>query len=170
MKRVFLFNGFLSGLPALGIAIAGNSGLGLVSGLRPLYEFFATMGMRAMEPLPATQFQFEVFLKRATELGRKVADQAGNRQIFKSIFKDSFTWYEQLPDIRLNLLPDFILLAKNTVDALPEESRGNYIERIQQAEEYALAENYEEAFEALAEVYNSCIGKLAENYPVITVE
>ena len=57
MFRVYAMSAPLQGLPALGIAIAGGTGNGLVSGLRPVYHFFQMMQMRALEPVPATRLK-----------------------------------------------------------------------------------------------------------------
>jgi len=56
MFRVFAPSAPLQGVSALGVAVAGGNGNGLVSGLRPVYHFFQVMQMRAMEPLPVTRF------------------------------------------------------------------------------------------------------------------
>ena len=46
MFRVYARSAPLQGLPAFGIGIAGGTGNGLVSGLRPIYHFFQMMQMR----------------------------------------------------------------------------------------------------------------------------
>ncbi len=70
MFRVFARSAPLQGLPAVGLGIAGGTGNGLISGLRPVYHFFQMMQMRAIEPLPATRFNFQAALERAGELGQ----------------------------------------------------------------------------------------------------
>ena len=72
MFRVFAMSGPLNGLPALGLAIAGGSGTGLVSGLKPVYHFFQIMRMRAIDPVPATRFDFDKALSKAMEQGRQI--------------------------------------------------------------------------------------------------
>ena len=43
MFRIYAMSGKLRGLPALGVAIAGGTGNGLISGLKPVYHFFQIM-------------------------------------------------------------------------------------------------------------------------------
>ncbi len=87
MFRVYAPSAPLQGMAAFGIAVAGGTGNGLVSGLRPLYHFFQVMQMRAMEPLPATRFNFAAALERAQTLGEKIAELAGQRAPFKTLRK-----------------------------------------------------------------------------------
>lgn len=72
MFRLYAMSGPLNGLPALGLAIAGGTGNGLISGLRPLYHFFQIMQMRAIAPVPATRFNFESVLKQARTQGMEI--------------------------------------------------------------------------------------------------
>jgi multimeric flavodoxin WrbA len=46
MFRIYARLGPFQGLPALGIGIAGGTGNGLISGLRPVYHFFQIMQRR----------------------------------------------------------------------------------------------------------------------------
>ena len=55
--RVFARSAPLQGLPAFGIGVAGGTGNGLVSGLRPLYQFFQVMQMRASGTAPGHAVQ-----------------------------------------------------------------------------------------------------------------
>ncbi len=78
MFRVYARSAPLNGLPAVGIGIAGGTGNGLVSGLRPVYHFFQVLQMRALEPLPVTRFNWNATCARARELGAALAGMAGN--------------------------------------------------------------------------------------------
>ncbi len=118
MFRVFARSAPLQGLPALGIGIAGGTGNGLVSGLRPLYHFFQMMQMRAIEPLPATRFNFDSALERARELGHEIADMSGKRVPFEGR-EDLLLWYDDLPYLGLTRLEERRLLADLTTAALP---------------------------------------------------
>ena len=84
MFRVFAMSGPLNGLPALGLAIAGGSGTGLVSGLKPVYHFFQIMRMRAIDPVPATRFDFDKALSKAMEQGRQIGKMSESRERFDS--------------------------------------------------------------------------------------
>lgn len=110
MFRVFAFSSPTDGLPALGIAIAGGSGNGLVSGLRPLYHFFQVMKMRAIEPVPATRFNFAEALQRSEALGGQIAAMAESRRPFDGR-ESLWELYDALPYLGLNRAGERRLLA-----------------------------------------------------------
>jgi multimeric flavodoxin WrbA len=85
MFRVYARTAPLQGLPAFGLAIAGGTGNGLISGLRPVYHFFHMLQMRALEPVPATRFNFNQALTRAVELGYQIAGMTKNRALGLSL-------------------------------------------------------------------------------------
>jgi hypothetical protein len=118
MFRVFARSAPVQGLPALGLAIAGGTGNGLISGLRPLYHFFHMMQMRAIEPLPATRFNFELALRQAGELGHKIAGMVQERRPFSGVEERSL-WYDALPYLALSRAAERRLLADLTTLALP---------------------------------------------------
>ena len=128
MFRVFARSAPLKGLPALGLSIAGGTGNGLISGLRPVYHFFQVMQMRAIEPLPVTRFNFQESLDRAVALGRIIAEMIPERAPFISL-EERLLWYDGLPYLGLNraaerrLLADLTTLAQ-PADADPETARG----------------------------------------------
>ena len=95
MFRIFARSAPLQGLPALGVGIAGGTGNGLVSGLRPVYHFFQTMQMRAIDPLPSTRFNFPAALERAGELGGRLAGMVPKREYFSSL-EERLLWYDAL--------------------------------------------------------------------------
>lgn len=110
MFRIYARSAPLQGLPALGLGIAGGTGNGLVSGLRPLYHFFQVMQMRAIEPLPATRFNFTQALTRAGELGSQIAVMARSRAPFKCL-EERLLWYDDLPYLGLSRAAERRLLA-----------------------------------------------------------
>jgi len=117
MFRIYARSAPLQGLPAFGIAIAGGTGNGLVSGLRPLYHFFQMMQMRAIEPLPATRFNFDAAIERAGMLGKKLAAMAGQRHPFAGL-EERLLWYDQLPYLSLSRAAERHLLADLAIQAL----------------------------------------------------
>ena len=119
MFRTNASAGSLAGLPALGIGIAGGTGNGLVSGLRPVYHFFQMMQMRALEPLPVTRFNYREAIVRAGELGAKLAEMAGERQPFVSP-EERLLWYDHLPYLGLSRFEERRLLADLTAAAIPD--------------------------------------------------
>lgn len=118
MFRVYAPSTPLQGMAALGIAVAGGTGNGLVSGVRPVYHFFQVMQMRAIEPLPATRFNFPTALERAQTLGGKIGEANGQRTPFKSV-EERLLWYDALPYLGLSRAAERRLLADLTVQALP---------------------------------------------------
>ena len=118
MFRVYAPSAPLQGMPAFGIAVAGGTGNGLVSGLRPVYHFFQVMQTRAMEPLPATRFNFASALEHAQVLGGKIAESAGQRAPFKSV-EERLLWYDAVPYLGLSRAAERRLLADLAVQALP---------------------------------------------------
>ncbi len=76
MSRVYARSAPLAGLPAVGIGIAGGTDNGLVSGPRPVHNFFQVLQMRALEPLPVTRFTWNSARARAGELGASLAGMA----------------------------------------------------------------------------------------------
>jgi multimeric flavodoxin WrbA len=130
MFRVYARSAPLQGLPALGISIAGGTGNGLVSGLRPVYHFFQMMQMRALDPLPATRFNFDDAIKRAGELGNQIASMCRQRDPFASL-EERLLWYDNLPYLGLTRAAERRLLAAQT--ALADTGRADT------AMEYGLA-------------------------------
>ena len=120
MFRVYFRSAPLQGLPALGISIAGGTGNGLVSGLRQVYHFFQMMQMRALEPLPATRFNFDEAAQRARELGSQIAEMAKQRVPFTGL-EERLLWYDALPYLGLSRAAERRLLASLTTAALPED-------------------------------------------------
>ena len=110
MFRVYARSGPLQGLPALGVAVAGGTGNGLVSGLRPLYHFFKIMQMRAVEPVPATRFNFNQSLTRCGELGGRIAMMIESRTPFNGL-EERLVWYDNLPYLGLSCAGERRLLA-----------------------------------------------------------
>ena len=117
MFRVYAKSGPLAGLPALGIGIAGGTGNGLISGLRPVYHFFQVMQMRALAPLPATRFDMEQALAKAGEQGAELALAARNRRPFESL-EDRLLHYDGLPYINQTRAQERQLLASIVCQAL----------------------------------------------------
>jgi len=116
MIRAYANSGPLRGVPAAGIAIAGGSGNGLVSALRPLYHFFQMMQMRAADPIPATRFNYDRVMKQLDEFGVEFAAMADKRLPFNSL-EDRLLWYDGLPYLNLNRTQERRLLAEIAVQA-----------------------------------------------------
>jgi multimeric flavodoxin WrbA len=129
MYRVFAGSGQLKGLPSLGIAIAGGSGNGLTTGLRPIYHFFRTMQMRAIEP---------------------------SRAPFKSS-EECWLSYGAMPYIGENRAAERRLLAAVVFEAVSKGRRQEVEGDLAQADILAAAGQSLEAMNEVSKVYNSCI-------------
>lgn len=167
MRRVHARAGLLAGLPAFGIAIAGNTGAGQLSGLRPLYQFFWGMQMRAIEPVPATQFNMEAMKEKAKKLGHQIGTLAGERKPFESRWLDHIEWYEKIPLINLNLVYESRYLAETTLTSIPEEKRGDLLEKLTDADQKIAAGKTYEALEIISVVYSSCTEILKETHNIL---
>jgi NAD(P)H-dependent FMN reductase len=120
MFRIYARSQPLNGIPAFGLAIAGGSGNGLISGLRPLYHFFRIMWMKGITPLPATRFDLKQASASAEESGFKVAKMA--KEPFEN--RDARDlWFDRLPYLAASNLEERRLLAALTYQAVPEDKK-----------------------------------------------
>jgi len=161
MCRVFARSGQLKGLPAFGIAIAGGSGNGLVTGLRPVYHFFRVFQMRALEPLPATRFDFGQVKTRAEALGRRIGAMAAARVPFDSQ-EECWLWYDRLPYLGENRAAERRLLAAITTEAIPEEREKEIHADISKAEVLAASGSALEALKEISKVYEFSLKVITE--------
>lgn len=105
-----------AGAPALGIAVAGGTGGGLISGLRPVYHFFQMMGMRAIRPLPATRFNWAQASEESRQLGQELAGAAAARQPFSGL--ERLGWYDDLPYLAMSRVEERAFLVDLVVQAV----------------------------------------------------
>ena len=155
MFRVFGLSGQLEGLPALGIAIAGGTGNGLISGLRPVYHFFQFMRMRALEPVPVTRFNLDQATKRAEELGNHIAGMIQERNPFGSR-DECLLWYDRLPYLGESRAAERRLLAALTFEAIPEGHRLDIEGDLAQADILAASGHPLDAMTEICKVIDSC--------------
>jgi NAD(P)H-dependent FMN reductase len=154
MFRVFARSASIQGLPALGIAIAGGTGNGLISGLRPLYHFFQMMQMRGIEPLPATRFNFPSALRRAGELGVQIAGKVQQRQPFSGV-EERLLWYDSLPYLGLSRAAERRLLADLTTLSLPDAADPQIATGLVQADALAASGRLLESLTEATRVYEA---------------
>ncbi len=122
MFRVFAASSPTNGIPAFGIGIAGGTGNGLASGLRPLYHFFQMLQMRPLEPVAVTRFNYAACLDRSGELGEELAEASKQRQRFNGR-EEALGLYDALPYINASRFEERRLLANLVTLGLPEEER-----------------------------------------------
>ena len=154
MFRVYASSAPLKGLPALGITVAGMTGNGLISGLRPVYHFFQIMQMRPLEPLPATRFHFDLALRRAGELGALLAPMARRRNSFASR-EELLLYYDSLPYLNLSRAGERRLLADITTMALPPDRRSDIALGLVRADALSAAGRPLESMAEIASVYDA---------------
>jgi multimeric flavodoxin WrbA len=154
MFRVYARSAPLQGLPAFGVAVAGGTGNGLVSGLRPVYHFFQMMQMRAIEPLPATRFNFDAAVEQAGKLGEKIAALAGRRQPFAGL-EERLLWYDQLPYLGLSRAAERRLLADLAVQAMSVRESTATALGLARADELLAAGKPREALIEVTRVYEA---------------
>jgi len=107
------------GASLLGIGIAGGTGNGLISGLRPVYHFFQMMQMRAIDPIPSARFNFAASLERAQESARTIAGMSRKRSPFAGL-DERLLRYDALPYLGLNRSEERRLLADLTTMSLSD--------------------------------------------------
>ena len=118
--RLYARSQSFKSIPAYGIAIAGGTGNGLISGLRPLYHFFRIMWMRGITPLPVTRFDMDEALKKAELSGRELAGM--EKKPFESR-DDRDHWYDNIPYLAMSNAEERRLLAAVTYEGLQEEKK-----------------------------------------------
>jgi NAD(P)H-dependent FMN reductase len=154
MFRVYARSAPLAGLPAFGIGIAGGTGNGLVSGLRPVYHFFQMLQMRALEPLPVTRFNWTAALTRARELGAALAGMASARHPFAGL-EERLLWYDRLPYLGLTRAGERRLLAALTTAALPETADPAIPRGLAQADALAARGEHLRALQEITRTYKA---------------
>ena len=157
MLRVYARSAPLAGLPVFGIGIAGGTGNGLVSGLRPLYHFFQVLQMRALEPLPVTRFNWMAALGRASQLGAQLASMVGTRQPFPGL-EERLVWYDSLPYLTsLSGAAERLLLAALVTTALPAEADPAIARSLAEAEVLAAGGETLHSLQGITRVYEAAV-------------
>ena len=154
MFRIYARSGPLNGLPAFGVVIAGGTGNGLITGLRPVYHFLQMMQMRALDPVPATRFNFDEALGRSKELGGRIAAMRHEREPFKTR-DEALVWYDNLPYLGLNRFEERRLLAAQVTAALSEENPAKAASGLARADMLAAAGRSVDALNEIAKVYEA---------------
>jgi NAD(P)H-dependent FMN reductase len=162
MFRVFAMSGPLNGLPALGLSIAGGSGTGLLSGLRPVYHFFQMMQMRAIDPVPATRFSFQEALGRAKEQGRQIGAMAESREPFKT-WEDRLLHYDTLAYIREDNAAEMRLVAELAAKAVEADRKCEIRGDLTHADGLAASGSLLESMTETLKVYESSARLFAQN-------
>lgn len=118
--RLYARSQSFHGIPAFGIAVAGGTGNGLISGLVPLYHFFRIMWMQGINPLPVTRFNLEDAVAVAETNGKILAGM--EKKQFENRDERDF-YYDNLPLLSANNADERKLLAAIAFEALPAEKK-----------------------------------------------
>jgi multimeric flavodoxin WrbA len=157
MTRVYALSGRLKNKPALGIAIAGGSGNGLLTGLRPVYHFFRIMRMRALEPLPVTRFNMDKAKKAAEVLGQRLVQMMSEGRSFNTP-GECDRWYNEMYFLGDNRENEKRLMAAMAFDAVPSERKKEVDGKLVQTSILDAVGRALDAQNEIARVYNSCLG------------
>ena len=109
---------------------------------------------RALEPLPATRFNFNPALRRAHELGARIAGMAKQRSPFSGL-EERLLWYDALPYLSLSRASERRLLADLTTAALPAGSDPKIPFNLARADELAAAGRPLESLTEITRVYEA---------------
>jgi len=156
MFRVFARSAPLQGLPGFGIGVAGGTGNGLVTGLRPVYQFFQVMQMRALAPLPVTRFDFDRSIERAGALGAELAGLAEKRLPFATL-EERLSWYDSLPYLNLCRIEERRLLAGLAVASLPDDEAGTHALRLIESDRAAAEGRTVQMAAEVTKVYDAAV-------------
>lgn len=107
--------------PALGIAIAGGTGKGLLSGVQTIYHFFFHRQMRGIDPTPVSRFNFQNALEQLKKSGAKLADLSREKSPFtggtrEERWPEVLAHYAPMKYLRCDPLDEFIMLAKQLIE------------------------------------------------------
>ena len=106
------------GKPAVGIAVAGNSGTGLFSSLKGLYSWMCTMRFRPLDPVPMSKYNYCSALRQAAETGRCLAQ--ARRDPFGTV-AEGYVAYDRLPVMDVGRVDEFRWLAEKALENATEE-------------------------------------------------
>ncbi len=113
-----------NGKPALGYAIAGGSGKGLLSGVQSIYHWFYHRQLRAVDPTPVSRFNLELAEKSLEISAGKLVAMAANRVEFPGKGREDrwahiLAHYATLPYMNCDPVDEFVMLARQLIAAAP---------------------------------------------------
>lgn len=129
-----------NGKPALGVAIAGGTGKGLISGVQSIYHFFYHRQMRGIDPTPVSRFNIQEALERLKESGARLARFSKEEMPFHGKTRDErwpevLAHYATLKYMRCGPVDEFVMLAEQLIRI----SEGDKVEEAKAELEKALA-------------------------------
>ncbi len=129
-----------NGKPALGFAIAGGSGKGLISGVQSIYHWFYHRQVRAIDPTPVSRFNMQAAMGSLQTSGARLAEMARSPEPFPGAgredrWADVLAYYATLPYFDQGPVDEFLML----VDQLISISTGDQVAAAQAELDQALA-------------------------------
>jgi len=109
-----------NGKPALGIAMAGGTGKGLTSALKSVYYFFFCKGLRGIDPLPVSRFNFDQALEEACGSGKRLVKLAEERKPFKNL-AERIEYHISLRYMNYDMVDEIVLLAEQLIEIAEKE-------------------------------------------------
>lgn len=127
-----------NGKPALGTAIAGGSGKGLLSGVQSIYHFFYHRQMRAIDPTPVSRFNWGESLDALRGSGAKLASMVREPGPFPGSsaderWPDVVAYYATLPYLEDGPVDEFLMLARQLVGISEGKKRDRAIPELLEA-------------------------------------
>jgi len=109
-----------NGKPALGFAIAGGSGKGLISGVQSIYHWFYHRQVRAIDPTPVSRFNMQAAIDSLYTSGARLVDMARNIEPFPGAgredrWADVLAYYATLPYFDQDPVDEFLMLAEQLI-------------------------------------------------------
>jgi multimeric flavodoxin WrbA len=115
-----LITGSLPGKPALGIAVAGGTGSGVMGALQSIYRWLAVWAYRALGPIPVTRYNLAAALEVAEASGQRLADEAALPRPFADV-AECLLHYDSFPFLSYGYADEFLWLARQLDADLPAE-------------------------------------------------
>jgi NAD(P)H-dependent FMN reductase len=114
-----------NGKPALGFAIAGGSGKGLISGVQSIYHWFYHRQVRAIDPTPVSRFNLHVAMESLQASGARLVEMARNPEPFPGAgredrWADVLAYYATLPYFDQDPVDEFTMLARQLIEVSTE--------------------------------------------------
>jgi NAD(P)H-dependent FMN reductase len=109
-----------NGKPALGFAIAGGSGKGLISGVQSIYHWFYHRQVRAIDPTPVSRFNMQEAVVSLKASAYKLVDMAKDVCPFLGEQRDDrwadvLAYYATLPYFDRDPVDEFLMLAEQLI-------------------------------------------------------
>jgi len=132
-----------NGKPALGFAIAGGSGKGLISGVQSIYHWFYHRQMRAIDPCPVSRFNMRSALKALNASGERLVELARAPEPFPGERRDDrwadvLAHYADVAYLNCDPVDEFLMLARHLIAVSTSDQVGQALRELGQA--YALVE------------------------------